>query len=126
MIFSKYSLVLVNEDKVVFQSSLSGLRPLVECVKTNAGGNCILYDKVIGLAAARIIVHSGLISKVVTPLASYPAKKLLEEDGITVEADEVVEKILNKDKTAPCPMEVKALEMDNEQFFKFMIGKFGG
>jgi len=38
----------------------------------------ILHDKVIGLAAARLIVYSGVIAEIVTRVASLPAKKFLE------------------------------------------------
>lgn len=120
--FAVYSLVLVSNEKKIFQSSLSGLRPLMECVKTNYSlRDCTLYDRVIGLAAARIIIHSGMISNIITPLTSGLAKKLLEENNIAIRAEKIVERILNKDKTAACPMETKALEAkSNEEFFKFM------
>lgn len=121
--FSENSLVLVCTGKVLFQSSLSGLRPLVECVKQYSNyKNCTLYDRVIGLAAARIIVHTGIISRIVTPLASGQAKKLLGQNNIEINAEKTVERILNKDKNGTCPMELKAMKAEgNEEFFLSLL-----
>jgi hypothetical protein len=119
--FSSYSLVLMKDDKIVYSSSLSGLRPLLECVIKYKGKieGCTLYDKVIGLAAAKIAFYSGFIEEVKTPLASISAFDYLEKKKIPVLANETVDKICNKDKTGMCPMEERALRtQDEEELFK--------
>ncbi len=121
--FDEYSLVLVKDDKIVFSSDKHGLRPLVECVCSTEGEE--LFDKVIGLAAARVIVACGFIKKVHTIVCSKSAKDLLEENGIVIDPKEIVENIMNKDKTDVCPMEKRAREViDNNLFFNELKEKF--
>ncbi len=118
--FSSYSLAIIKDNKIVHSSQQSGLRPLAEAVNTFKGklDNCALHDKVIGLAAARVIVFSGMISSVQTGLVSEQAKTLLEQNSIALEAADIVKNIMNKDKSDICPMEKKAQEItDNKEFF---------
>ena len=118
--FTKYSLALVQNNKIIFTSSGAGLRSLLECVKTFKGKrkNCILHDKVVGLAAARIIVYSEIISGVETKLASEPAVRFLGENNLKINADKIVKNILTNDRLSVCPMEQRALKaVDNKEFF---------
>jgi len=116
------SLVLMSGDQIIFTSNEGGLRPLVKCIQENMDqSNCILFDKVVGLAAARLIVFSGIIRMVTTPVVSKPAEMLLKEHDIVPEASEIVEKIMNKKNTDICPMEKKAMDMDNESFSNELI-----
>ena len=124
--FSSYSLAIIKDSKIVHSSQQSGLRPLAEAVNSFKGklDNCILHDKVIGLAAARIIVFSEMIDSVKTNLMSEQAKALLEENGTALEAAETVQNIMNKDKTDICPMEKKAQEItNNKEFFLELLKK---
>lgn len=121
--YSKNSLVLVYGEKIIFSSTKSGLRPLYECVTkiqdNDLHNQYILYDKVIGLAAARLIVFSKKIGFVSTPLLSVKAKKLLHDHKIKVKAEKIVENILNIDKSDICPMEKKAMiAKSNSEFYK--------
>ena len=125
--FTRYSLALVKDEKIIFSSQKSGLRPLVECISKFRGkeGNCTLHDKVIGLAAARLIVYGGFISGVVAGAASKKAKDFLEKEGISIKSKKVVESILNKDKTGICPGEIKAGQVEsNEGLFLHFKGIF--
>jgi hypothetical protein len=80
-----------------------------------------LHDKVIGLAAAKLIVYSGIISCVHTPLCSKPAKKFLEEYGIKLYAKKIVANILNKDQSAICPGEIIAMNTKEPDAFSSKI-----
>jgi hypothetical protein len=125
--FSKYSLALYHQESRIFSSQNHGLRPLVECITECKGKyqNCTLHDKVVGLAAARIIVSSGIISCVITPVASKQGRVVLMENNIALLADKVVENILNNDGTAICPMEKRALAYeDNNNFFEDLVTLF--
>jgi phosphatidylglycerophosphatase A len=118
--FTKYSLALVQEDKIIYETDGSGLAPLWNCLENHRGAKdkYILFDKVIGLAAARLIVDSEIIAAIQTSLISQPAKQTLEENSIKIEADEVVANILRKDKSGVCPAELIALNNDNwDDFF---------
>jgi len=113
--FTKYSLALIDGDKIIYTASGAGLVPLWDCLEKyrNSGGQFTLFDKVVGLAAARLIVYSGIIEAVRTPLVSQPAKQFLEENGVGISADQVVANILRKDKSAICPGEIMAMSTDN-------------
>lgn len=118
--FNEYSLALIKDDKIVFSSDKSGLRPLLECINKFRLkiSDCILHDKFVGLAAARLIVYSKIIFSVNTNTISKPAKKLLEEKNIIINANNVVENILTKEGSDICSMEKKALSISsNEDFF---------
>ena len=117
--FTEYSLALIEKDKIVFSSRESGLRPLWECLKRfhDSKRNFILFDKVIGLAAAKLIVHSQIISRIETPLVSEPAKMFLEEHNISIKAHQIVPNILTKDRRATCPGEIIALNISGTDEF---------
>jgi len=122
--FGEYSLALVKEDRILFSSDKTGLRPLIECINNNSElKDCILYDKIVGLAAARLIVYSGIISSVITDLASKQAIELLEENKITIDPKKIVDNILNKDKSFVCPMERRAEASKNNKDFFLEINK---
>jgi hypothetical protein len=124
--FSRFSLVLTKDEKIVFSSEQQGLRPLAEAVSQFKGKlqGCTLHDKVVGLAAARLIIYSGMISEVITPLMSMQAKALLEETGMPLKAEAVVKNIMNKDRSDVCPMEKKAQEIqDNKEFAEELFKK---
>ena len=117
--FTRYLLALVENDKIIFSSRENGLRPLWECLKKfhNSKRNFILFDKVIGLAAARIIADAQIISQIETLLASAPAKKFLEENNIPLNAQQIVPNILTKDRQATCPGEIIALNTEEPAAF---------
>ncbi len=61
-------------------------------------------DKVIGKAAASLMVLGG-VREVYTRTISRPALQLLQEAGVMVTCDEVVDHIINRDRTGWCPLE---------------------
>jgi hypothetical protein len=121
--FTKYSLALYKDSKLIFSSKGTGIRPLVDCImklKKESPNikDCILHDKVIGLAAARLIVYSKMISEVHAGTISKDAAVMLEKEYIEVEAEKGVENILSRDRSGPCPMEELARKVpDNKLFF---------
>ena len=124
--FSAYVLLLMKDDKELFRSNDSGLRPLMNCVdECKKYSGCILFDKVIGLAAARIIIHTRIISKVFAGVASEPAIELLEKNRIGINAGIIVKNILRQDRTDICPREKKAMTMSNKEFFNEMKKIYG-
>jgi hypothetical protein len=127
--FAKYSLALVQSDKIIFSSKERGLKPLWDCLENyrQKKESFILHDKVIGLAAARLAVYSGIISGIQTLLISQPANKFLEENGIKIKADEIVANILTQDRRSICPGEIIALNTaDPDMFFKKIVAMFSG
>jgi len=76
-----------------------------------------VYDKVIGLAAAKILVYHG-INEAHAGTISTMAINYLNENGIKITFDKQVERIMNKKKDGLCPLEEKALNLDEEDFMK--------
>lgn len=109
--FTKYSLALIENNRIVHSSKENGLRPLWECLKKyrQSKRTFILFDKVIGLAAAKLAVYAGIISEIQTLLASNPAKDFLEQNNIPLKAHQLVPNILTKDRQTTCPGEIIAL-----------------
>ncbi len=118
--FSRYSLALFKDGKLIHSSDHSHVRPIFECVKQFKGKleGCELHDKVIGLAAARLIVFGSFIDKIKTLVVSEPAKRLLDEAGILIEAKQLAPHILNNEGKGICPMEKRALAIkSNAKFY---------
>ncbi len=105
---SGYSLILKKGEKVLFASRESGLRPLVDCVGRFAGKvrGADLIDKVVGMGAARLIVLSEVASRVRAGLITEAALAHLAAHGVESVGKKKTEKILGRDGTGPCPMEM--------------------
>ena len=119
--FSLYSLAVVKDDNIIYKDDGRSLTPLISCIKNNSFSDCILFDCVIGLAAARLIIHSKMFVEVFTDLASEKAVSLLKQNNMPINAKKIVPNILRKDGKGICPMELKALDMSNKDFFNLMI-----
>ena len=116
--FSRYSLALVEGEAIIHSSNGAGLRPLWDALKIfHDRSGLILHDKVMGLAAARLIVYSGVVAGVVTKVVSMPARRFLQENGIALSADGVADNILTRDTSSVCPGEVIALSTDDPKVF---------
>ncbi|MFH1398827.1 MAG: DUF1893 domain-containing protein [Candidatus Woesearchaeota archaeon] len=107
------TLILTHNNQTIFSSNLQGLRSLYQLTQkyTDKLQNAQLYDKVVGLAAAKLIVYSQAISEVTTEVCSQPALDFLKIHNIGIKTKLVVQNILTLDKKAICPMELKAMEI---------------
>ena len=123
--FTRYSLALVDENQIIFFSEGHGLKPLWDCLEDyrHEKKSLILHDKVIGLAAAKLVSYSGIISVIQALLVSQPAKIYLEENHIKTEAKITVANILTKDRRSICPGEIIALNTDEPDDFRAKIKK---
>lgn len=83
-----------------------GLRPLIQLLDTAPQklSGAQVGDKVVGKAAASVMVVAG-VKGVYTPLISEPALAMLAAHNIPASYDHLVPSILNRDKSALCPME---------------------
>jgi len=117
--FSKYALALVHEGHIVFSSQNKGIAPLMECIEacSHQYRNCRLYDRVIGLAAAKLVVASRMITSVVARVSSQPAVEFLQKSKIPMESQLTVPRIIARDGVSTCPMEQRALSTDDSDFF---------
>jgi hypothetical protein len=121
--FQSYSLAMFCGEKMVFSSGEPGLKPLADCLEIYRGRyqGCLLHDKVVGLAAAKLILYSGLVSEVVTGISSAPAKSFLFDNGVSITASLLVDNIMTRDRTAICPGERIALGTDDRDEFLIRI-----
>lgn len=90
-----------------------GIAPILEALDANpfVFANATVADRVVGRSAAAIYVV-GRAKKVVAPVMSEGARRMLEAAGIAAEADELVPRIVNREGTGQCPMDsrIEALE----------------
>ena len=121
--FTKYSLALVQNNKIIFSSESHGLKPLWDCLENyrQAKEKFILFDKVMGLAAAKLAVYSKIISAIQTLLVSFPAKNFLKENGVKIKAQETVPNILTKDRHSICRGEIIAQNTTEQNEFSIKI-----
>ena len=56
---------------------------------------------------------AGGVKEVHTNLISTPAHRLLEQNGIRVAAKEEVPQILNRDRSAMCPIDAQIVDIDS-------------
>ena len=112
------SLVFVRNGKIVFESGSSGIKDLLKAVENFDLKNSSVVDKVVGKAAAFLLVFSQ-VKEVFALLISEPALEVLKENKIPFEFENLIRKILNRNKTDTCPFEkaVEGCRNPEEAFF---------
>lgn len=93
------------DDRRILTSRKHGIAPLLERLdeKEDLRGMCAA-DRIIGKAAALLLIYCG-VSEVYGEIMSTEAQMLLEQNGIAAHYGTLVPTILNRDRTAHCPME---------------------
>jgi len=103
------SVVLVKSGRILAGKTGRGVKPLLDAID-EAGDVCgaALADRVVGVGVAKMAllfeiaaVHAGIISE--------PARNILVSAGISVSHDFLVPRILNRDRTGPCPVEAMSI-----------------
>ncbi|MGV8087298.1 MAG: DUF1893 domain-containing protein [Candidatus Woesearchaeota archaeon] len=123
MINPKNTLELLYNDEIIFSSDKTKLRPLMDAIiliseKYPNYTGFRLNDKVIGIAAAKLIIYSGKIVEIKTDVASESAINILSENNIKIVAEKIVTQIFNNDKTGQCPMELKSIDLSPKEFYE--------
>ena len=109
-----HSLVLVKENDIYIEDD-KGLKPLLSFINKNINlKGFSLADKIIGRAAAFLIIKLN-IKEVYTKTISKGAYELLINNNVDISYDNMVDKILNKDKTGLCPMEECVININNPE-----------
>jgi len=107
----KYTLIIKSGRRVVFRSNRQGILDLVIASKKGFLKQAIIYDKTIGLAAAKIAVFSG-VKEIFSILASSLALAFCQERKIPLYAEKIVEKIYDHKKGNECHLEKMAQKTD--------------
>jgi len=115
------SLVIVKEGKLLFKSDSSGINGLLQAIE-NLEKNLhrsSVADRVVGRAAALLLAYSR-VKEVYASTLSNEGLRVLKENNIPAEHDNLVPKILDKEEKNICPFEKFSLTIKspNEAYRK--------
>jgi len=108
-----YTLVVVNGERE-YTSKLSGVFPLLDIIKNAPevlSGACVA-DKIVGKAAAVLLVYAGVKEVYAKTVSSY-AILVLKKAGINLVYEKKVPFIKNRAGTDICPMEKLVLDIED-------------
>lgn len=117
------SLVVLYENGKIKEYYNKRLKDIVDIITDNADAlnNAIVADKVIGKAAASLLVVAG-VKEIYADTISEHAEIVLKENEVKYEYRVKTEYIQNETKTGMCPMEEKFKdEMDLETIYCYFI-----
>ena len=109
-----YTCVLCRGD-TVHTATEWGVKPLLSWLDSGldvAGFSAA--DRVVGRATAYLYCLLG-VTAVYARVMSRPAMEVLVENGIAAEAGQLVDGIINRKGTGPCPFEAAVLEIHNPE-----------
>ena len=109
-LLENHTCVIIRNEKVEFSSSESGVKPLLDYYRLNGISQIpiIVVDKIMGRGAV-LLAKMINASEIVTPIISKDALELANYYKMIVYYDEVVEFIVNRNKTGRCPIEASVL-----------------
>ena len=109
-----YTCVLCRES-AVHTATQRGVKPLLDWVEE---GLCLsgfsAADRVVGRGAAFLYCLLD-VAEVYARVMSRPAAAVLEAHGIAVYAGTLVDGIINRQGTGPCPFEAAVMGIENAQ-----------
>ena len=120
-----HTIVIYKNDASVFVSDDRGVVPLMKLLQEDKSQliDSIVVDKVIGKAAALLMVFAG-VKEVFTPTISSPAVEVFKNHDIKITFDSEVDRIINRKGDGLCPMETLCLDIDNPEEAFFKISRF--
>jgi len=121
------TLRLERDGRELWRSSASGIRPLAVAILTLGEElrGAKAYDKVVGLASAKLLVYAGVV-EAEADVASVPAARFAQQAGLALRAVVTTPRILNREQAGLCPMETLALEVQPpEVFFQAVLTVLG-
>jgi hypothetical protein len=100
------SLMIYSDGRLIFQSASKGIRPHLEAIETHGEAlrGTLMVDKIVGRAAALLILYSGA-DEAQAQVLSRPGKKVLDMHGLPTSYVELVDYIKMKDGSIYCPFE---------------------
>jgi len=121
-----WDLVILLDEVIIYHSdkedlSGQGIKPVVDFIRKFGTSlkNVVIYDKIVGQAVALLFVFLK-VKKVYGVLGSEKAEKVLKKYQIPYLFLKIVPYISNRDKTGPCPFEIKAERKTPEEFWKMV------
>ncbi len=117
-----HSLLVYKDGNITFQDE-HGIQPLLIQIKKKGLKNAIAVDKVIGKAAALLMVY-GKVKQVHTNIIAKDAIPVFEKYKVEYSYNEVVDYIQNNKKDGLCPMEQKVLNVNSpKKAYKIFMKK---
>ncbi len=122
------TLAIAKNGQVLFETDshrISGFIHAIDTLDTQLKGASIA-DRVAGKALALLCIYAG-IREVYAEVLSQKAKLLFEENNVVCEWEQLVENVLDINKTGMCPFEKAAAEISDPQVsyvaFKALLEK---
>ena len=110
----EYTCVLRLND-AVYTATERGVKPLLNWLDSGLDlQDFSAADRVVGRATAFLYCLLG-VKEVYARVMSRPAAEVLQAAGIAAEAGQLVEGIINRRGTGPCPFEAAVMEIDDPQ-----------
>lgn len=103
---------VVQKDGQLYTDTQRGIRPLMHRLESGVLCGAVLADKVIGKAAAFLLVKGG-VKAVFADVISEPAAEVLERAGISYSFGKKVPFIQNRAGDGVCPMESAVLSEED-------------
>ena len=123
------TLFIVKNGEVLFETGshrISGFLGAIEQLGNRLAGASVA-DRVAGKAIALLCVYAG-ISSVYAEVLSRKAKAVFEENGISCEWKELVDTILDLNRSGVCPFEKAAADISDPEkayaAFKALLQSF--
>ena len=119
------SLMVYRDGELVFQSISKGIRPHLEAIDQLGEGlrGTVMVDKIVGRAAALLILYSG-VAEVHAAVLSTQGRLVLEMHGLRFTYREEVEHIKMRDGRIYCPFEVMVQGLtDPEEAYRAIVEK---
>ncbi len=107
-----YTCVVCRED-TLYTATERGVKPLLNWLDQGLDltGYCAA-DRVVGRATAFLYCLLG-VEEVYARVMSRPAAQVLEAHGIRVHGGQIVDGIINRKGTGPCPFESAVMEISD-------------
>ena len=109
-----YTCVICRDD-AYHTATQRGVKPLLSWLDAGLDANGFsAADRVVGRATAFLYCLLG-VKAVYARVMSRPAMEVLENHGIHAEAGQLVDGIINRKGTGPCPFEATVLHISDPQ-----------
>jgi hypothetical protein len=116
------TLRVYRDGGLVFSSAKDRLRPLLDYLRQSSlVPKVVLFDKVMGNAAALLSVKAGC-AEVYSPLGSQTAVSTLERYAVSHHLTEVIPYIQGPQGNNICPMEKLSQGRTPEEFYRLIAG----
>lgn len=105
---------IVEQDGKQYKETTNGIRPILHLFDEQHLKNAVVADRVIGKAAAMLIVLGGA-KELHTKIISEHACTYLQKRNLPFTYETCVPYIINRKKDGMCPMEQTVLDCNDEQ-----------